>query len=212
MSTTRVKNQRNRKAQVAALVATLLIAVIAAIQPASANYLVGYTGNSGCTGLNMMDQFDSTVHYKRFALRTDNYDGVGWGMAFAVHPTDLDAVSTSSSTTADVIFYDGNYSTYCGYTWWTSGSGGTGAIATCHTLSGSGCAQHRIYIGNEYSDELDTTEHRILACHETGHAIGLTHNSHSASSNSCLRSSVLSGGGTTYYSSHETNDSINFQW
>lgn len=131
---------------------------------------------------------------------------------FAVAPTDLNAASTSSWN-ADVIFFDGNYSTYCGYTWWTPGAGGTGAITKCHSLSGgSVCGQHRIYIGNTYSDNLSTTKHRILACHETGHAIGPTHNYHPSSSNSCLRSSVLSGGGTTYYSNHEVNDSINFQW
>ena len=67
-----------------------------------------------------------------------------------------------------------------------------------------------MYIASTYTDGQGATIERKLLCHETGHVIGITHNTHGGSQNSCLR--TPSSGGITGFSSHEINDMINWQW
>lgn len=195
---------------VAAVAAALFFALFGA-SGAQANYLVGVTGNGGsscASGLNMMDPLDSSLHYRRSSLDSDVSSAVWWVMTYKVaSPTDLTAVSTTSSE--DATFYDYAYTTTCGKNWWSSGSGGVYGMATCRYKSGSTCTRHWVRISNTYTDQASTTEIRKLICHETGHVIGINHNSHS-SPNSCLRSN--SEDGTTGFSSHEIDDMIDWQW
>lgn len=198
-----------RFASVFALAAGLM--VVAPASPAEANYLVGITGNGGSTcasGLNMMDPLDSSVHYRKSSLRSNVSTEVSWVMTNRIAPTDLSAWSTSSNE--DVTFYDAYYTTTCGKNWWQPSTGGLAGLATCRYKSGSKCTRHYVRISNTYADSTSTTNRRKLVCHETAHVIGINHNTHSSSLNSCVRDPASSG--TTGFSSHELNDMINWQW
>lgn len=157
----------------------------------------------------MMDPGDSSVHYRKSSLRSNISTEVTWVMNNRVAPTDLSATATSGSE--DMTFYDAYYTTTCGKNWYQPSTGGVTGNATCRYKSGSTCTRHWLRISNTYGDATTSKNRRKLVCHETGHAIGINHNTHSGSSlNSCMK--TPSSGGTTGYSSHEINDMINWQW
>jgi len=155
----------------------------------------------------MMDPNDSTVSYRRVNLTTSISDAVSLVQTNVVQPTDLTSYGTSSSS-ADVHYYDGPYTVLCGRDWYQPGVGGVVGTAKCHTLTGSACDIHRIYFTTTYTNNQSDSILRKLVCHETGHMFGISHNSHST--NSCMRTPSKSG--TTGFSSHEVDDMINWQW
>jgi len=180
------------------------------LAPAAANHIVGATGNTGCDDLNIHDPNDSVIGYQRSGLSTPNHSQVDWIMLNRVLPTDLEVGAASSG--GDFIYYDDDYTTFCGKNWWSAGSGGVVGFAKCEALVASACDTHKVYLHLGYTNTVDTAGRRKLICHETGHSIGITHNDHtSAALDSCMKTPPSSAG-ISNYSSHEINDMINFVW
>jgi len=211
MSRYRYRSVRQPRWALRAVVTVILLltAAVAVLEdrPASANSIAGVTGSTSCTGYNMMDPFDSSVNYKRSSLTSGNSAAVSWVQSYRVAPTDLSAFSTTSNS-ADIIYYDWAQATLCGYDWWTPSAGGIVGFARCKTTIGAVCSQHRVYVTTTWTNSASTWNLRRLFCHETGHVFGITHNTHST--NSCMR--TPSSSGTTGYSNHEVTDMINFVW
>lgn len=159
---------------------------------------------SWCHG-NMQDNSQMTYH--RSGLSWGMWDAVATTLAYDVSPTDIELQSEHSSPNAntDVVYFESNYSglrATCGTTnyYWhgTSGvpSGSTVAIgwANCQSLSGSRCQRFNVYFDSSWTSGASAVGRLHLACHESGHALGLKHGSDS----SCISES--SG---TLLSSHD---------
>jgi hypothetical protein len=167
---------------------------------AQASNWYGATNYAGCNNGNMQD--NRTVSYKRQSLTSTNYNAVAHAINNEFAPTDLNFSSEQSSYNSytDMVFFDANYSTYCGYTWYNGGGGGVIGLAECKSTSGSKCQSFHIRFDTQRTDSYNNlTLERRLACHETGHATGLKHRSWNSSS--CMASSY-----TTPYSSADGHD------
>ena len=70
----------------------------------------------------------------------------------------------------------------------------------CQNLSGSKCDRFDIYFDQSWSINASQNYRNNIACHETGHALGLKHDSNT----SCTNTTTPEG-----YSSHEVTDHIN---
>lgn len=175
--------------------------------PASAGNSAGATGSTSCTALNIMETTNSTFTYYRSSLETAMYNAVAWNVTNNVSPTDLVAVAHSSNTTStDAVYNDGDYSTFCGFTWHPGGGGSSViGLAKCNNLVGSACDRHYVYFDTSAVNAADftLTKERRLACHETGHVFGITH----TTGTTCMSSNIV-----TNYSTHEINDIINWIW
>jgi hypothetical protein len=162
--------------------AAALVSFSPASQPAEAGW-VGASGAAGCNGVNMASSASISFYYLNLSsVMTSAQDYV---RSNAIDPTDLASSSAGSLTsTTDIIVRDLDYATYCGYDWFTSSSGGVTGLSTCDALTGSKCKQHSIRYSTNYVNIASTTQRRGLACHETGHSIGL---SHASSDASCMK-------------------------
>lgn len=142
-----------------------------------ANNFSGASGTTGCnpTVNNMADNNYHTFYYSSLASTTREAQD----QARALHydPTDIDTVVLGSATsTTDVVVYDLNYTSYCNLNW----DGGPGnnffALVTCASKnSTSACEKHELRYDNSDIDFLPYEERVGLACHETGHTVGLEH-------------------------------------
>jgi hypothetical protein len=191
------------------VVASVLMLSIVNNHPAAANQIVGATGDTGCNDLNIHDPSDPVIGYQRSGLSAANHSQVEWIMLNRVLPTDLEVGAASSG---DFIYYNSNYTTFCGKNWWSPGSSGVVGFAKCDALVGAACDTHKVYLHLGYTNTLDTAGRRKLICHETGHSIGITHNDHTtAAFDSCMKTPA-SDAGTSNFSTHEINDMINYVW
>ncbi len=179
------------------------------VAPAHANSIVGATGSTSCTELNIHDPDDSVIGYQRSNLTTPNHNQVDWILLNRVAPTDPEV---GASSARDFIYYDYDYVNFCNFDWWSpSNPGGLQAFTKCSQLTGSACDTHKIDLHEGFTSTLDTEGRRRLICHETGHAIGITHNNHSSSAlTSCMKNPASSG--NKNYSDHEIDDMINYVW
>lgn len=200
----------NIRARLAGLITFLLALALVGVSPANANYIVGATGTTACDRLNMHDAYDYRLQYRRAGVSSALSSAVYWVMVNRINPTDLTSVSTSSSS-ADISIHDGNYTSWCGYNWWTTNSSGTVGAAKCSALIRQECDRHTVAIHQGYIANRSTTIHKRLVCHEIGHTLGITHNHHTSSGlRSCMKNPAASG--KTYFSDHEIDDMINFVW
>lgn len=184
-------------------VAAVTVALVAVVPPASANDIVGETGDTGCGALNMHDGTDGVLSYRYVNLTSGVSAALNYSWTYNINPTDLGSFSTTSSS-ADVTAYDGEYTNVCGYSWWNSSTGtGVAGVAVCDVLVRSACDRHSVYFHAGYVSSATTSDDRKLACHELGHTLGITHNIHDSYLNSCMRSKTWTG--TTGYSTHEIN-------
>ncbi len=162
-------------------------------------------GSTSCGGLNRMETTNSEFSYSTISLETAMYNAVLWVVANRITPTDLTvSVHVSPTGSTDALYYDSDYSTFCGFTWHGSGGSVIG-LAKCDALTGSACDQHRVYfdLSAVNAADFDTTKERRLACHESGHVMGLAHTSDTSS---CLSTSIV-----TTYSNHDVGI-INATW
>ena len=89
-------------------------------------------------------------------------------------PTDL-VTSFSSGSAVDVIVRDQDYTTYCGINWHGSGGSNVG-LYTCEAVTGTGrCERSSIRYDTSYVNVTTEANRRGIACHETGHSLGLKH-------------------------------------
>lgn len=177
-----------------ALVAISVGAVIAVTTPAIASTFYGATGKTGCTAFNMADNHEHTYYYSN--LTAAMTAATTWSRINNVNPTDMTTVLMSSESSAtDVVVYDTNYTSYCGYTWHTPGEGGVIGLATCVSVNRVGeCEKHEMRFDTSYTADASLTNRRSLACHETGHTLGIGH------STECLATPLS---GSTIFSSHD---------
>jgi hypothetical protein len=150
----------------------IVMALTLSTASASAGNSEGATGLTGCNDLNIMEASNSTFSYFRSALETAMFNAVAWNNTNNVNPTDLVVVAhTSNTTSTDGVFFDGDYSAFCGKTWHPAGS--TIGMAKCNNLvSGlQHCDRHYAYFDTSAvnSTSFDLVRERRLACHETGH-------------------------------------------
>lgn len=193
--------RRPRKSRKIAILAVGAMSVVASLlafspgsSPASAGW-AGNTGRTGCTAVNMAGYSSLSVYY--WNLSSAMTSAESWVRTNDVDSTDLGTYAINS-TSADIVVRDLDYTDYCGMDWYVSSAGGgTTGLTTCDTLLANGrCDTHSIRFSTNYTGSATTSQRRNLACHESGHAIGLTH---ATSSSSCM----TPGGTSQSYNSTE---------
>ena len=203
-STPTHESKRRRRGPWAALmIAALFAATLAAVSaPAAANWS-GASGNTGCSGgVNMTDNKD--LYYYRSSLTSYMYSAVAHALNNEVAPTDIvvKPEESSAGSGTDIVYYDADFSTWCGKDWHPDDPSDAGTAyvwgnSSCETLSGSKCDRNDIRFDTSYWGSASTNARRKVACHETGHALGLTHRS-----GSCM---VTGSTWNTFFSSHDEN-------
>lgn len=151
--------------------------MLVAVQQATAWNFSGANGMTGCSPawVNMADNNYHTFYYSGLvpttaeaqdSARIYHYDG-----------TDVDTVVVGTLTTAtDAVIYDANYTTWCGYNW--DGGPGNNIWGVTHCVSinsADECEKHHIRYDDSDIDGLSYEGRAALACHETGHSLGLFH-------------------------------------
>jgi hypothetical protein len=173
-----------RRRVLSVLMTTAVVAVtclFGAAAPASAGFS-GASGGTGCNAVNMARDATVGVYYVNTSLYTS---ALNWTLSTNLNATDVTPTVLSSSSGADVLVYEGAYTDYCGYDWY-QGVNGTIGLTTCGSLlSNDRCNLHTIRLSTTYANDATTWQERDLACHETGHSVGLTHTS---STSSCMYS------------------------
>lgn len=160
-------------------------------------YFSGITGEKGCR-VNVTDN-DSQSYY-RHGTDSRLWNEVLWTRSNNINPTDMSTSTTSVwGTTTDVGVYNADFSgdSKCAWqapdgTWWwqpwcceqaKKTTDGTlipflAAAAWVETLNAANEAeQHRLYfeIDNLNNNNWNQSYLRAIACHETGHTLGLLH-------------------------------------
>ena len=179
---------------------------VVGIGPAVAGNSAGANGSTSCATVNLMENSNSTFTYHRVSLVSPNHNAVAWVLNNRVAPTDLTVQYDSTPDSAtDAVYYDADYTTFCGRTWHGSGGSVVGMVQ-CSSLAGQHCNRMNVHFDNSATDAYSTTKARVLACHETGHSIGVKH----ASGSTCMNSTISSF--QTWYSTHERTDIVNHVW
>lgn len=193
----------NRAVKSVAVAGVALLAVTTLlVESAAANNWVGATGAQGC-GANMQD--NSTMTYSRVALSSSMFNEVAWVLNNVVAPTDISLAAEQATPTSntDVVYQEANYvGGFCGFTWHSAGN--LIGYTYCASLSGQRCQRFNIYIDQSWEVNVTNTSRRWIACHESGHSLGLTHPTSSSPTTTCMSSS-----GSTYHSTHEVSGHIN---
>jgi hypothetical protein len=155
------------------IVGALLLPAIL-VPSASADNFSGATGSTGCTLLNMADTYVHTFFYSSVesnmitAIRANNTD--------IENRSEVDTSELSSvSSTTDVVVYDLNYTTYCGFVWDDPLNNMFG-LATCvSTNSARECEKHEVRFDTPDMNAFTSNQRRSAACEEVGHSLGLKH-------------------------------------
>lgn len=126
--------------------------------------------------------------YSRQDLTPQFYSAVSYALNTDIVPTDIQLAAEDNTPdgNTDVIYYDNYYTTYCGLNWGNPYSPSILGATICQTLSGSKCQQSFILFSEYYATASSVAYHRSIACHETGHSVGLLHR---ADSTGCMTSS-----------------------
>ena len=161
---------------------------IVAWPTAQAGHFTGATGLTGCVAPNMADNNTHSFYYDGSlpqymrtqvnAVRAESYD-----------PTDINTVTSSNpNSQTDVVAYQQNYTTYCGIAWHGSGGSAVGHVR-CVSLSGSACQKFEMRFDSSFTSSATTGMRKNLACHESGHTLGLGHRA--SIGNSCMWGAVV---------------------
>ena len=189
-STTNGTRPRRKRGIVAIAVAvmavtTALVATSPDAQPAEAGFAAN-SGQTGCNGVNMGGYV--SLGFRYLSLSSAMTSAEDWSRSNNINPTDIETYGTSAAT-ADVVVRDLDYASYCGFDWFDTRNGGTTGLTTCDSvLPWSSCGQHTIRFSTVYTNVATTSQRRALACHENGHAIGLTH---ATSDTTCMKPNVV---------------------
>jgi hypothetical protein len=168
---------------------------------AHATNFTGGTGASGCAA-NAQDNSTMTWH-RTSGLSTAMRSAVAYALTYHVNPTDI-TVATEQATpdgNTDVVYYEADYANnFCGFTWHSAGN--LIGYTYCRTTSGANggtCQGFNIYIDQSWEVGTTTTLRRSMACHETGHSLGLMHPGTGIDQSTCVSGPNSFVG----YSSHE---------
>lgn len=169
-----------------ALLASVLLCCLEALAlpTAHAGHFSGATWGTGCTALNQAGNATHSFFYTAAvpqymrnainAVRSESYD-----------PTDINTVtSTEVNSGTDVVVYQQNYTDWCGVRWHPSG-GAIGHTQCVSLVASNGrCQKHENRYDESFVAGASTATRKHLACHESGHTLGLGHRVSSA--NSCM--------------------------
>lgn len=168
-----------RAGAVPAVLALAAVLVVVAPPAADATNFSGASSGTGCLANNMQDNRDMTFH--RSSLTTRMYNAVAFVNNNLIAPTDItmQAEQSTPDGNTDVVMYDLDYSTYCGFDWHPDGpdpdTNWVAGHAECDTLSGSKCQRFEVRWDTSLTDGLNDNGARTWACHELGHTLGLLH-------------------------------------
>lgn len=170
------------------LLIIFVVGVNISVSPADATNFSGPTGLKGCADKMVNMQDNSTMTYSRQDLTPQFYSAVSYALNTDIVPTDIQLAAEDNTPdgNTDVIYYDNYYTTYCGLNWGNPYSPSILGATICQTLSGSKCQQSFILFSEYYATASSVAYHRSIACHETGHSVGLLHR---ADSTGCMTSS-----------------------
>jgi len=151
--------------------------------------------NSDPGSINMADAQPHTYYYDANVVNNTSvkiHQDWAWNSVYG--PTIVTPQSVGTLTTAtDVAVFTQDYSTYCGRAWHPQLNGPyTVGLTTCVALNpgASTCERHDVrYDLSWWNQNMDNVYRRNVACHETGHTLGLMHpeDAGGADLNSCLR-------------------------
>jgi hypothetical protein len=161
----------------------LLVAVVVAL---AAMLLVGAgvarahswrTGPAslGCGGTD--NSADSTAHgyWYNSELSSAMAEATSWARANAVDPTDINTFDVAAlAPDTDVVVYDQDYTDWCGEDWHPAGQViGLTHCASIATNPVNACEKSGVRYDESYTNGASTTRRRNMACHESGHTLGL---------------------------------------
>lgn len=141
------------------------------------------------------------MSYFRSSLTTGMYNAVAYTLNNHVAPTDIAVAAEQGSAdgNTDVVYFDADYTTYCGFTWQGPGNGVIG-LAQCVSLSGSECQRFDLRFDTSWTDSQSDDWRRALSCHETGHSMGLSHRNNAGTEIGCMPAVLTL---VVNYSSHD---------
>lgn len=163
-------------------------------------------GNPG--GVNVQTERPNVYYYYDPNVVANNSVKIhqDWAWNSVYGPTSLQPVAQGSPTSAtNFVAYTQNYTTFCGQTWWPAG--GLVGLTTCVSLvgAGPGCHKHEVRYSLTWWTARDDSYHRHVACHETGHAFGVTHSDQNGGdTNDCMRANI-DNVQTDYISPHDVS-------
>lgn len=142
--------------------------------PSYANNWGGGVQTTGCD--SDVSRADNSVHTFYYQTVPDAMQGAtNYIRNNEYDPTDVNtSVVSSSGEQTDVVVHQDNYEDGdCGYSWHPNGMAG---LATCRSANEQGdCARHDTWYDGSWVADRQLESHRTLACHETGHTLGLQH-------------------------------------
>ncbi len=177
-----VRSRRARSGIVVLLALTLAVAGLTSCQPIAP---IGTKG-LGCTQADLhagnarnIAADDSTQSFWVSGLEPVTQAAVTYARG-QLDTTHVDTSQTGTKTSAtDVLAYDGNYSLYCGWTWWTNQTGkGLVGLTECKILNAAHeCDQHEVRLLASFFTFPAATDHQrqSITLHEFGHTLGLSH-------------------------------------
>jgi hypothetical protein len=182
-----------------ALAATLAMLCMPSAQ---AGHFSGANSGTGCFAVNMADNNTHSFFYTA-AVPQYMRDAINAARAESYDPTDINTVtSTDANSGTDVVTYQQDYSTWCGGTWHPAG--GTVAHTQCVSIVASNgrCQKHEMRFDESFVSITSSALRKHVACHESGHTLGLNHRT--SSSASCM----WTGSTYTYIDQHD-RDALN---
>lgn len=142
---------------------------------ASATNWFGRSGYTGCNGGNQADNNNhSSFRSNLTSALSVNMNWADTNVISGYTNINFSYPSAVDSFT-DLVSYDQDYTTYCGFAWHGSG-GGTVGLTQCISLSPSNaCEQHHNRYDISYTSTASDLNIRKLVVHEEGHSLGLKH-------------------------------------
>lgn len=196
---------RVSKATLSALALLAFVGVVLmTLSPARAGHFSGATGTTGCVVVNMADNATHSFYYSA-AVPQYMRDALNSIRAVSYDPTDINTVtSTDPNSGTDVVAYQQDYTVFCNQAWHSPGGSGVIGNTQCVSLVASNgrCQKHEIRFDESFVSTAPTSWRNHLACHETGHTLGLSHRVSPV--NSCMWSDV-----TTQATDQHDRDALN---
>lgn len=158
--------------------------MLASWPAAQAGHFSGATGGTGCSSPNMADNNTHSFFYTA-AFPTYMRDAVNAARAESYDPTDINTVtSTNVNSGTDVVTYQQDYSSWCGARWHPTGGAVGHTQCVSLVISNGRCQKAELRSDESFVAGTSVARRKWLACHETGHSLGLNHRT--AASDSCM--------------------------